>query len=68
MNINAFIALCVENGGAMQIFTPKEIGRPCALVPSSWCIIRAHGEEDVDILDSIQLNSSMHLVIISDIA
>lgn len=35
-NVNQAIALSVENGKALQVFTPKELGVPCVLVPKAW--------------------------------
>lgn len=35
-NVNQVIALSVENRETLQIFTPKEFGVPCVLVPKTW--------------------------------
>ncbi len=64
LNINQFTALCVEHGAYIQIFTPRQLGKACAVVPLSW-EIKAHTVE-VDTGGNSQLEHGQ-IIIITDI-
>ena len=64
LNINQFTALCVENGAYIQIFTPRQLGKACAVVPLSWKI---NGETvEIDTGENSQLEHGQ-IIIITDI-
>jgi len=66
MNINQFISLCVFHNSAIQLWTPKEIGKACAVISISWNIPHHNGTQEIDTGGNEQLEGGQ-IIIITDL-